>query len=380
MATKAQRDYYAMPAAGDVLNVRLDVLAEAIPKGSVVLDLGCNDGSISNGLLERGAIAKSFGFDLEDIVATRRPEFEFRAADIKTFDLATLPDADGVLILNLLHHLVGFSKERAKEVIDYLIGRYGFVIIDMGSFTENGDWYWRRAYDTFWKSDAEMWSFLFSTAQWRFKLLRYPTQGKGHRTLWKLYKDPYPIVDLQVIETFRRVAGTWALSKKLIPVAEVGDTAIVETVEFLLARSSRGDKFWIKQYHGPLAPMRAQLENQFAVFAAKEAALINERARRDLRTVTPVLHAPEDRLVFLFEPDVFAGTIVHFQDWPDFLTPAECKAGGVLGVRPIHLFPGLQPLKLLSACDFQLCVTWDGISALDFEPHNWLIQLRKRFG
>ncbi len=115
MATKAQRDYYKMPAAADVLNARIDAIAETVPKGSVVLDLGCNDGSISNGLLERGAIAKSFGFDLEDIVAQRRPEFEFRAADMRTFDLSTLPDADGVLILNLLHHLVGFSRERRKR-------------------------------------------------------------------------------------------------------------------------------------------------------------------------------------------------------------------------------------------------------------------------
>jgi hypothetical protein len=380
MATKAQRDYYKMPAAADVLNARIDAIAETVPKGSVVLDLGCNDGSISNGLLARGAIAKSFGFDLEDIVAQRRPEFEFRAADMRTFDLATLPDADGVLILNLLHHLVGFSKERAKEVIDYLIGRYPFVIIDMGSFTETGDWYWRRGYDKLWQSDAEMWSFLFSAAEWRFKLLRYPTQGKGHRTLWKLCKDPYPLGDLEIVETFKRVSGTWALSKRLIPLAEIGDTAVVDSVEFHLARSPRGDKFWIKRYFGPLAPLRAQVESELAAFAAKESLLINQRGRRDLRTVTPVLREPGDRLVFLFEPDVFAGTIIHFQDWSDFLTPAECKAGGALGARPLQLFANLQPMKLLSACDFQLCAGWDGVSALDFEPYNWLIQLKNRQG
>jgi len=376
MATKAQRDYYKMPAAADVLNARIDALAETIPKGATVLDLGCNDGSISNGLLERGAIAKSFGFDLEDIVAQRRPEFEFRAADMRSLDLATLPDADGVLILNLLHHLVGFSKERAKEVIDYLLARYPFVILDMGSFTENGDWYWRRGYDKHWKSDAEMWNFLFSTARWRFKLLRYPTQGKGHRTLWKLYREPYPTGNLETLETYRRVSGTWALAKKLIPLAEIGETEVVNTVEFSLARSGRGDKFWVKQYNGPAAETRAQLENQIAALAAQESAIINERARRDLRAVTPVLLEAGGRLTFLFEPDVFAGQIVHFQDWSDFLTPAECKAGGVLGARPVRILPGLPPMKLLSACDFQICATWDGVSALDFEPYNWLIKLR----
>ncbi|HEX4861841.1 MAG TPA: class I SAM-dependent methyltransferase, partial [Rhizomicrobium sp.] len=275
MATKAQRDYYTMPAAGEVLDARLDAIAEVMPKGATVLDLGCNDGSISNGLLERGAIAKSFGFDLEDIIAYRRPEIVFQPADMKTFDLAALPDADGVLILNLLHHLVGFSKERAKEVIDALIVRYPFVIIDMGSFTENGDWYWRRAYARNWKSDAEMWNFLFSSAKWRFKLLRYPTQGKGHRTLWKLHRDPYPLDRLETVETFKRIPGT--LHKKLIPVAEVGDTVVVNSVEFSLARSQHGDKFWVKRYLGRNAELRAQIEGELARLAGQEAMLINQR-------------------------------------------------------------------------------------------------------
>jgi hypothetical protein len=377
MATKAQRDYYTMPAAGEVLDARLDAITQVMPKGATVLDLGCNDGSISNGLLERGAIAKSYGFDLEDIIAHRRPEIVFQAADMKTFDLAALPDADGVLILNLLHHLVGFSKERAKEVIDALIARYPFVIIDMGSFTETGDWYWRRAYTKNWKSDAEMWSFLFSSAKWRFKLLRYPTQGKGHRTLWKLYRDPYPLGALETVETFKRVPGTWALTKKLIPVAQVGETVVVNSVEFSLARSAQGDKFWIKRYLGSHAELRARIERELGHLASQEAMLINQRARRDLRAVEPVA-AEGGALTFLFEPELFAGDIVHFQDWAEFFTPEQCKAGSVLGSRAVPVVAGLQPMKLISACDFQICVTWDGISALDFEPYNWLTQLRAR--
>lgn len=377
MATKAQRDYYTMPAAGEVLDARLDAIAQVMPKDATVLDLGCNDGSISNGLLERGAIAKSYGFDLEDIIAHRRPEIVFQAADMKTFDLAALPDADGVLILNLLHHLVGFSKERAKEVIDALIARYPFVIIDMGSFTENGDWYWRRAYTKNWKSDAEMWSFLFSSAKWRFKLLRYPTQGKGHRTLWKLYRDPYPLGALETVETFKRVPGTWALTKKLIPVGQVGETVVVNSVEFSLARSAQGDKFWIKRYLGSHAELRARIERELGHLASQEAVLINQRARRDLRAVEPVA-VEGATLTFLFEPELFAGDIVHFQDWADFFTPEQCKAGSVLGSRAVPAVAGLQPMKLISACDFQICVTWDGISALDFEPYNWLTQLRAR--
>jgi hypothetical protein len=372
MTGKAQRDYYAMPPAGEALKARVDSIADAIPAGSVILDIGCNDGSVSNALLERGTISKSYGFDLEDILAHHRPEIVFRKANIKHFDLVQLPDADGVLILNLLHHIVAFSKERAKEIVDTLLDRYGFVILDMGSFTETGNWGWRLTYDTHWKSDAQMWDFFFANAAWRFKLLRYPTQGKGFRTLWKLTKKPYALDGLEEIETFRRTPGSWPEKKKLIPHAETGETKIVTTVDFAIALSPRGDKFWIKKYLLPDRDVRAGLEMRLANFAAGEMAFVNERTQVDLRVARPIAHQTGGRLVFLFEPDLFAATVVHFQDWAQFLTPEQSKAGHVLATRSIELSKDFPRMSLLQACDFQLCTTWDGLTAIDFEPNNWL--------
>lgn len=380
MAVRAQRDYYTMPAAGQVLRARVDALSEAIPKGSVVLDMGCNDGSISNALLENGTISKSHGFDLENILAHSHPGMEFHVADIKSFDLSGLPDADGVMILNLLHHIVGFTKERAKEVIDYLIERYAFVVIDMGSFTEKGDWYWRRAYDKHWKSDAEMWRFLFSKAQWRFKLLRYPTQGKGERTLWKLYKEPYAIDGLEQIDAYKRPPEAWAPAKKLIPLSEVGSSKIVPTVDFALARSSKGDKFWLKKYSSHSRQARVELEMKLAQHAVREIEAVNAMIPCDLRASCPVSVLPDGGLAFLFEPDLFGGLIVHFQDWPEFFSNQQCRAGGVLATRRIEIMTQLPRLMLVNACDFQLCSTWDGLTALDFEPNNWLIRVRVNNG
>src|SRR6185312_15006508 len=299
MTGKAQRDYYTMPAAGDALTARVDAIAQAMPKGAVVLDLGCNDGSISNALIARGAISKSFCFDLEDILSFRRPEIVFRAANLRRFDLSLLPDADGVLILNLLHHIVAFSKERAKEIVDTLFERYRFVILDMGSFTETGNWGWRTTYDAHWKSDAQMWDFLFANAAWRFKLLRYPTQGKGYRTLWKLYRKPYALDGLQEIETFRRTPGSWPPNKKLIPEAETADAKIVTTVSFALAQSREGDRFWTKTYLLPDRDARAKLEMRLASFAAGEMEFVNKRNACDMRVARPVAREPGGKLVFL---------------------------------------------------------------------------------
>ncbi len=372
MSAKAQRDYYAMPPAGEALKARVDAIADSIPPGSVVLDIGCNDGSISNALLERGAIAKSFGFDLEDILVHRRPEIVFRKANLRHFDLTQLPDAGGALILNLLHHIVAFSKERAKDIVDTLLDRYAFVILDMGSFTETGNWGWRQTYDTHWKSDAQLWDFLFANAAWRFKLLRYPTQGKGFRTLWKLTKTPYALDGLEEIETFRRTPGSWPEKKKLIPAGETGETKIVTTVDFALARSSRGDKFWIKKYLLPDRDVRARLEMRLADFAAGETAFVNERTPADLRVARAIAQQPGGKLVFPFEPDLFAAMVVHFQDWAQFLTPEQSKAGHVLATRSIELSKDFPRMSFLQACDFQLCTTWDGLTAIDFEPNNWL--------
>lgn len=375
MTAKAQREYYSMPPAAKVLEDRVAALSEAIPRGSVILDIGCNDGSISHRLVEAGVVSKSYGFDLEDILAHRRPELVFRAANLKELDLATLPDADGVIILNLLHHLVGSSKDRAKHVIDYLIERYGFVIIDMGSFTENGDWYWRRAYNKYWQSDAQMWDFLFDKAELRFKLLRYPTQGKGFRTLWKLYRKRYEIGDLETIETFKRPPGAWPERKQLIPLTEVGESEVVNSVDFQLARSAKGDKFWVKRYTAHTRAIRAELEMRLATHAAAEIAYLNSKTHCDLRASVPLSVEADGVLRFVFEPDVFSGTIVHFHDWPKFFTPEECRAAGVLGTRPLVAIEGLPRLMLIHACDYQICSTWDGLTALDFEPNNWLVKL-----
>lgn len=378
MAVKAQRDYYKLTTAGDTLAARIEALAEAIPKGSAVVDIGCNDGSISHALIERGAVSKSYCFDLEDILAHRHPQIVFQAMDVKHDDLGRLPDADGALILNILHHIVAFSPARTKEIIDALLARYEFVIVDMGSFTETGDWYWRRAFDKQWRNDAEMWDFLFAGAAWRFKLINYPSLGKGRRTLWKLYRNAYPAKDLATVEVFKRTPGGRPASKTLIPASEVGDTRVVDSVEFTLARSGHNDMFWLKKYLGPARETRAELEFQLASHAAREAATIGKQAPCAIRATRPMMLEPDGRLVFLFEPDLFTGDAVHFQDWHEFFPPPQCKTSGILATRRIEIMAELPPVTLVQACDFQVCAGWGGLTALDFEPVPWLMRMRAR--
>ena len=102
---------------------------------------------------------------------------------------------------------------------------------------------------------------------------------------------------------------------------------------------------------------------------------MNSRTPRDLRAAVPVGSQPDGVLQFIFEPDIFSGSVVHFHDWPEFFSPEECRAAGILGTRPLQAVQGLPRVMLIHACDYQVCATWDGLAALDFEPNNWLVKL-----
>jgi hypothetical protein len=99
---------------------------------------------------------------------------------------------------------------------------------------------------------------------------------------------------------------------------------------------------------------------------------INARTEHRMRVARPVTAQPEGKLVFPFEPDLFGATVVHLQDWAEFFEPSVSKAAHVLATRSIELSKDFPRMSLLQACDFQLSQSWDGLTALDFEPNNWL--------
>lgn len=376
MAHQAQRDYYKLHSASGVIKDRIDALKGAIPLGSTILDIGCNDGTISNALLERGIIRHSYCFDLEDIVAEKREGLTFQTANLVSLDLATLPNADGVLLLNILHHIIGRSPQRARDIIDQLLIRYKFVIVDLGSFSEKGDWAWRRAYDKTWQSDAELWNDIFAPAASRFKLLRYPTQGSGHRVLWKLYRDSVQPRNLRSVATYKRTPGIWPKDKQLHQVDNDKGLPenLVHSVVFEKAISEQKDIFWIKRHVGRNAAVRLEIEMELSN-KAREAvkSLQDNRQFRDVRTVQPLNAKANHELHFAFEPDLFEAKPVHFQDWSLLLDSADARTAFGVACRGIF-HRNLPRTQLLFLCDFQATRAWDGLALLDFEPNQWVIR------
>jgi hypothetical protein len=152
------QDYYGLPSATQALAARLGAIRQVLPRGSRVLDLGCNDARISRALLDSGHAAHAIGFDRHPPSAAGHPGLELRCADLLTLDPAALPAADAVLLLNVAHHLLVRGAGFVQRLVAQLLGRAPVVLVDMGSLTEPDYWPWRHLMGQLWSSDHAMWN------------------------------------------------------------------------------------------------------------------------------------------------------------------------------------------------------------------------------
>ena len=188
-----QRGYYRYPFVAEVLGARANAIRSVTPRGSRLLDLGCNDGTISSVLLKSGYASSSLGVDFEDTRRAFPPSFSFLAADLRTLELSPLPNVDVILCLNVVHHLILHGTSFARSFMAALSKKAGVVLCDFGSLTVRGDRPepWETAMRATWKSDEECWADLFAPFKTRRALLTYPFQN-GRRVLWKLTPDLEP--------------------------------------------------------------------------------------------------------------------------------------------------------------------------------------------
>jgi hypothetical protein len=371
----AQRGYYELRSARSVLSERVQAIAASMPAQSVILDIGCNDGSISAKLIDLGKAKKSYCIDLENILTHSRAGMEFIEADILSLNIEDLPEANGVLLLNVLHHLIRRSPSKAVNLLNSLLARYEFVFVDIGSFSEEGDRGWIRAYRRRWSSDAEMWSTLFEKAAWRFKLLRYPAQG-GHRVLWKLYGQPYELTKYSLVERYVKTPGSWPDNKALVPIGISEDLSERSTsgVVFEKIISDREDLFWVKRYLGLRHAIVVELE--YKIWNAASAALFERKnksggAYREISTYQLVPFPGDNAVCAIYEPELINTATVHFQDWVKFFDASETHQLSAFGAAGVQ-FENFRRVKIIHLCDFQAAKTWDGIKLIDFEPNIWV--------
>lgn len=185
---KAQRGYYGLADAKRSVEARIDAIREHMAPGSSVIDIGCNNGRIVESLMESGHAAHALGVDLEDIRPEhlqRDPRMQFMAWNANELDVAALPPADYVLLLNILHHMICGNTAKAAQTV-YALDRYPVVFIDLGSMTEKGGFGWKKHMKRYWGSDEAVIEAMTPSTWSRQPILRYGAQGGGRRTLWKM--------------------------------------------------------------------------------------------------------------------------------------------------------------------------------------------------
>lgn len=361
------RGYYAYPSVRAAFDRRLEALRAVIPPGSEIVDLGCNDGSVGRALLASGHARRVVGFDVERMFEEDREGFEFVEADLGARGARDVPPADVALCLNLAHHLLVRGPRFVAGLFEELLAKAPVLIVEMGSFTEDGPWVWRSLMAQHWDSDEAMWAELFASARWRRPLSAHPYQG-GRRVMWKLagpLEKPYAY---DVLGRYRRAVATDPAEKILVEVAgeddapapfgtEHGDLC-PDVMFYRLRRTGTAEEFWGKRYTGwRAAPERRRSERALHAFLRSQP----------FNTSLPVEEHDEFGSVYPFDPELFAGGAVHFWGRTKYFGRAEAEqierfarqlvSDGEFANLPVYLL-----------ADFQTVRTSVGLTFIDFEP------------
>ena len=184
--------YYSSGTSAGSLHPRVMSIMDYMEEGSVVFDIGCLDGTIGLLLLASGHAKKVYGIDIVDKWDIEPdPNFHFQKMDIMNTDINRLPEADHVLFLNVMHHLIQIDQDRSFWIFNKLLDKYRSIFFDMGSITENysqgSNPDWRQTLEDRFIKDKNLEDDLFSNSEQAIKLLTYPQRG-GHRTLWLITK------------------------------------------------------------------------------------------------------------------------------------------------------------------------------------------------
>ncbi len=341
---RIQAGYYGYQFVPEVLALRLAPLRGCIPAQSRLIDLGCNDGTISLALLESGNAASSLGIDFKDIRRAENPAFSFIAADMRQFDLATLPEVDAILCLNVVHHLWKNGIDFARDFMRQLSLKAGTVICEMGSLTARLDpatfnTSWLEAMRAQWRTDHECWADLFRPYVWRRPLMTYPFQN-GRRTMWKLTTAREPEYEFEVVSA--------ALSSD-------GSTR-------QLRRKGTAELFRSKLRSTPEDP---------PAHAARHAlmAFLKDCPHDCL---LPMAGHPEHGEVYAWDEEVAAGPVLTPQDAAQALPAAEYREVLAFAGQSIGTL-GDYPLDMLF--DFRVARTGRGLTFLDFRPNGYAAKM-----
>jgi SAM-dependent methyltransferase len=326
---RIQRGYYGYEFVRDVVAQRVNAIRLVLPKRSRLIDLGCNDGTISNVLILSGYAASSIGVDFEDTRRWMLPEFSFVATDLRHFDVNSMAAVDVILCLNVVHHLCLNGLDFARSFMRSLSTKAGSVICDMGSLTATAAITspWAKLMRSTWARDEDCWADLFRPFSWRRPLLTYPFQH-GRRVLWKLATSIEPPYEYEV------VAARGSVRK--------------------LRRAGTEEYFWAKS--SPELASTAAHASRLMLAFLKDSPF---------DCLLPMQRHPTYGEIYPYDPEVENGVAVSFAGSRDLL-PQDDYAR-VLGFASQEV-PSFGNRPLHEVCEFKAVKTSRGVTFFGFAP------------
>ena len=239
-------------------NTRVRAVLRHCDPGKYALDIGCNAGYFSQGLLESGLAEEVDAIEYDgSIVATSlksNPNFRLFEGDATEFELERTYHT---VIYGAVHHHIfahhGFAK--AMEFWQNIVSHTeNAIFIESGQLAEGCRWYWQRALRRYYTSDEDYFADLMVSIGSRLGGVKLVGRHWIHgvpRWLFKIQlREPQPLVanehlNVSVTGCFRRTIGS--RSQKLVPV-EAADSTHNQGVLFRTGTLADGRKVFCKQY------------------------------------------------------------------------------------------------------------------------------------
>jgi len=370
-APRAQRDYYKLNGAAAAFESRLAALRRHVLPGSV-LDVGCNDGTLTGNLLHEGCVATAQGIDLEVLHC----RFPVLAANILDVPIASLGDFDNVLYLNVHHHLIASThgsdrSNAAQEILNSLLARCRRMFFEMGSVTERGTWSWLKILGTKYRRDEHAMEAFFGERLY-YETLRYPMQG-GIRAMFVVVGNGPDHWNVTHVQWYARNVAAYPLSKRLakidapdsFPPGPVGHAPLdwMPNVKFVTFRYG-GRKFFGKRHHRK----KYDVSLTFKIYDQLRHTPFAQNI------VQPLYFSTEYGLVWEYDPQLMMSPfgkaiVVHLHDVPRAQFGLHSGNDRQKIEELANLVIEIDGIKksVRQWCDFQTVRTSRGLKFIDFD-------------
>lgn len=184
---------------------RIEAIASHCPAVETALDIGCNEGYISQMLLDRGLVSRVDAIELDHTIVSDRlksdSRFSLSTMDVTECDFDKTYDCTVYGAVH--HHVFGRHGYRAAfetwvRIVDHTDR---LIFFETGQMSEGARWYWQRALRNYYGSDEGHLADMLLTVGPRLKSVRIAGMHWIHGTRrWLLRIELFPKIEMDTSE------------------------------------------------------------------------------------------------------------------------------------------------------------------------------------